>query len=166
MTIYIEPKLIANAAVIGDCIIRDIDIFQNVGYRNYIQLHRKFPNYFKYFIECDNITDCIGYIPSDISLIISDDPEILKKDIVKTIYYNVHISNNSDLVLKCKDKILCKPTEFENTTSIWLFICIIIVSLIVFAIYILINSPHSDKLFNISDITLLYPHKKIIKSLK
>lgn len=160
MTTYVEPKLIGNAAVIGDIVIKDSEIFQNVGYKNYIHLHRKYPNYFKFFTECNNITSEFGYLPSDISLRVSDDPEILKKDIVKTIYYNKWFSNNSNLVFECKDKISCKPTEFEDSTSIWVFICIIIISLIVFAIYILSNSSHIDKLFDISNISSFHPYVK------
>lgn len=148
---YVEPKLIADSAIIGNVIIKDSDIFKNVGYKNYVQLTTKYPGYFKYFKECDNITDGIGYIPISISIFTSDDPEKIKKDIVKTIYYGEWISNNSDLVLDCKDKILCNPTEFESTTFIWIFICIILITLLFFSTYILIKSPHVYKLLNISE---------------
>lgn len=158
MSIYLEPRLFADGSVIENTIIRDSEIFQNVGYKNYIQLHRKYPGYFKYFSECDNITDGIGHVPSPILLYTCNDPKILKSDIVKTIYYKKWFSENSNLVLECKDKIICRPTEFENTTSIWIFICIIIVTLIFFAVYILAMSPHADKLLNLSNYELNIPY--------
>lgn len=158
MSGYSEPRLIAGASIIDDTIIRDLEIFQKIGYRNYIQLHRKYPFYFKYFAECDNLNDGIGYVPASILLFVSDDPKTIKCDIVKTIYYNIWFSPNSDLVFESKDIIQCRPTEFENTVSIWIFICIVIVSLIVLAIYILIKSPHTSKLLNISKFEFNNPY--------
>lgn len=155
---FTEPKLIGDSAVIDNTIIKDSEIFQKIGYKNYVQLQRKYPNYFKYFTECDSVTDCIGFIPSNISLYITDDPNIIKCDIVKTIYYKVWVSPVSDLILNSTDKVLCNPTEFENTTSITIFIYIILVSLIVFAIYILTISPYMVKLMKTKNFELNNPY--------
>lgn len=148
---YLEPQLYGDTSIIDNKFIRDSDIFKHVGYKNYIMLHRKYPYYFKKFEECSNITEGIGYIPGEINLLISDDPERIKKDIVKTMYYGVWFSENSDLVFFSKDKLICKPTDFESDVNIWIFICIIMISLIIFAIYIMTKSTHLNKIINFKE---------------
>ena len=145
-----EPLLTIDNSIIDNTIIKDSDIFQHIGYKNYIQLNRKYPLYFKYFDECKVNEEHIGNIPGNISLLISDNPDKIKKDIVKTIYYGKWFSDNSDLVLNYKDKILVKPIEVEETTPILIFVFIIIVLLFIFATYIIIKSPmiNNKLLFN------------------
>ena len=145
MTEFVSPSMFEDSSIINSTIIRDSDIFKNVGYDNYIMLNRKYPKHFTFFEECYTKHEGIGTIPGIINLYISDDPLIIKSDIIKTIYYGVWISHNSELVLNAK-KLKFKPTEFDDTGIIWIIISIIIVVLFIFATYILISNPLSDNI--------------------
>lgn len=147
--IKIEEPLITNGtSYINGQIINDSDIFRYVGYDNYIMLYRKYPHYFKYFKECDTKSEGIGTIPGYINLFISDNPQKIKSDIIKTIHYKTYISTNSYLV-KDFEFITDKPTELDDTTSIWIFICIILISLLFFSAYIFTVCPLNKQFFGI-----------------
>lgn len=139
-----EPLIRNGTSYINGQIINDSDIFRYIGYNNYIMLYRKYPFYFKYFKECDTLSEGIGSIPGEINLFISDNPYDIKSDIIKTIHYKTYISPNSYLV-KDFNFTTNKPTELDDTISIWIFICIIIISLLVFSVYVFIISPTSRK---------------------
>ena len=140
-----EPIIILGTSYINGQIINDSDIFFHVGYENYIMLHRKYPHFFKYFKECDTKNDSIGIIPGQISLITVGDANNIKSDLIKTIYYKTYISSNSYLIndIKIKNKNI---TELEDTTSMWIFICIIMISLLIFSVYIFIISNDNKSL--------------------
>jgi len=140
-----EPILFTGTSIIDNHIINDSDIFLHIGYENYVILNRKYPYYFKFFNECNTKNDKIGKIPGYLDVFFKYSIEEIKKDIIKTIYYKKYISEISDLVINFK---ICdtKPKEFENTISIWIFICIIIVSLLFFSVYILVKSEKINKI--------------------
>lgn len=150
MEILKEPTLFDGSSIIDGKIINDYDIFRNIGYDNYVMLNRKYPLYFKYFDECKTKTDGIGFIPGRINIFISSDPEEIKKDIIKTMHYNIYISKNSELLCNVK-KLECKPTQLCDSTSIWIFVCIIMIILLVFSVYVLNLSPHMMKIFAVDD---------------
>ena len=142
-----EPIIRLGTSYINGEIINDSDIFLHVGYENYIMLYRKYPQFFKYFKECDTKIDNIGMIPGQIALITVGDANDIKSDIIKTIYYKTYISSNSYLINNMKETIK-RPTELEDTTSMWIFICIVMVSLLVFSVYIFIISNATKDFIN------------------
>lgn len=134
-----------DSSIINECIIKDSDIFKNVGYDNYIMLNRQFPKHFIFFEECYTEHENIGTIPGIINLYITGNPLTIKSDIVKTIYYEKWISSNSDLVLNSK-KLDYKPIRFNNFDNIWIVISIVIIILFVIATYVLISNPIFDNI--------------------
>lgn len=140
-----EPIIRLGTSYIDGNIINDSDIFLNVGYDNYIMLYRKYPHFFKYFKECDTKIDKIGMIPGDIELITVGDAHDIKSDIIKSIYYKTFISSNSYLVKEAKGEIK-HLVELEDTTTMWIFICIVMVSLLVLSVYIFIVSDSTKNL--------------------
>lgn len=150
-----EPVIFKDSSFINSVVIRDSDIFKSVGYENYVMLNRKFPEHFTFFDECYIENENIGSIPGSINLFIVGDALTIKSDIVKTIYYNKWISENSRLVLKCKN-LVCEPTEIEYNCIIWILISIIMVVLFVIATYILISNPISNNIINSNFINIKY----------
>lgn len=134
-----EPKLFYNQSYIGEKIFSDSEIMRYIGYNNYVMLNRKYPNYFKYFPECEVKCYYNFKHPLNISIITGNDPNVIKKDIIKTIYYNDFVSNVSLLVNNKKDNDM-NITEMEDKTIIWILICIIIVILLFFSVIILYKS--------------------------
>lgn len=133
---YEEPKIFGNTTYIENIFIKDSDILRYVGIPNYMMLQRKFPNYFSYFeiLSFSSYKDI--FVPGDINLYINGTPETIKKDIVKTMFYKKNFSSNSYLVSDDIDEPMIfneKPVEY----SIWIFICIIIVVLLIFSTYLL-----------------------------
>lgn len=146
-----EPIVKLGTSYIDGKIINDSDIFLNIGYDNYVMLNRKYPYFFEYFKECDTKLDNIGMIPGQISLITNGDANKIKSDIIKTIYYRKYISPNSYLV--SDEKINIKtPTKSEDTTLIWIFICIVMLSLLTFSFYILMTSKYLNNYKNLQKI--------------
>lgn len=134
------------SSYINGRIINDSEIYNRVGYKNYIMLYRKFPSFFKCFKECETLNDKIGIIPGDISLFITNDPFEVKSDIIKTIYYKKFISNNSYLIINnTNDNNF--PTNLEEGNTIWILFSLIMVILIVFSICIFVNSKHTKSFF-------------------
>lgn len=134
---YSEPILYQNQSKIESTIIKDSDIFKAIGFSNYTQLNRKYPYLFKYFPECDSITNEYGFIPSKHLIHTSSDPVVIKKDIIKTMYYEKWFSSNSDLVLLNKEKDTRPGTDVEyNSSYVILFYLVffIVLTLIVFAL--------------------------------
>lgn len=142
-----EPRLFDNQSYINSKIFSDSEIMRYVGYDNYVMLNRKYPGYFKFFPECNTLSYNEFKYPSIISLLTSNDPEIIKKDIIKTIYYREFISNNSLLVKNKKDRDM-NITESEDKTMIWIFICMIIVILLIFSIFTIYNSKSYKEIMN------------------
>uniref|UniRef100_A0A6C0BEF9 Uncharacterized protein n=1 Tax=viral metagenome TaxID=1070528 RepID=A0A6C0BEF9_9ZZZZ len=131
-----EPDLFTGTSHIDGTYYHDSDILKYIGLENYIMLLRKFPSYFIYFDEFSAYFNSDElYIPGYINLYISDDPRTVKSEIIKTIHYKQYFFKNSFLVNKEEENIELK--EKNNTVFIWIFICIIIVSLIFISIYVL-----------------------------
>ena len=144
-------KLFENQSIINGRIIYDKEILENIGSENYIMLSRKYPKYFKMFPECRTLSYNGCWQPGIINITISNDPEIIKLDIVKTIFYKIRFSNNSDLV---KEKVDYKVTEIESSVSIWIIICMIFVILIFLSIFIIYDSEKfQNKFKNVKLIT-------------
>lgn len=140
-------KLFENQSYIDGKIIYDKDILNNIGYDNYVMLSRKYPNYFKFFPECSTVSYDDYKHPGMIELITEGNVEKIKIDIIKTIYYGKRFSINSDLVI---DKKNFSVSETEDSLLIWIFICIIIVSLLFFSLYIIyISKIFNEKINNI-----------------
>lgn len=130
----------------NDIFIRDYDILQYVGTKNYGMLQRIFPSYFEYYKDCDEKFNTSFNAPSYINLYIFDDPEKTKLDIIKTIYYKQYISPVSNLVISDKPlniKLNCDETNIY----IWIFICLILILLFVVAFYVLYISKTTNKIF-------------------
>lgn len=144
-----NPIIRLGTSYIDGEIINDSDIFLHVGYENYIMLQRKYPYFFKYFKECDTNMDIIGMIPGKISLITVGDANQIKSDIIKTIHYKRYVSFNSYLINNIKQNVK-RPIELEDTTSMWIFICILMVSLLLFSLYIFIVSNNIKDLIKIN----------------
>ena len=83
--------LFSGISYINQKVIYDSDIYKYVGFKNYVMLSRKFPYYFKKFKECDTRNEGIGFIPGRIFLFLDKDPAIIKKDLIKTIYFDKYI---------------------------------------------------------------------------
>jgi len=114
--------------------ITDSMIMNCVGVVTYTYLCRKYPNYFSFFKECEEVSNQeIGNLPSEINLYISDDPYKIKSDL---IYYLCEENNNSNNILLCNST--CKPNypliEENNSLFSWIFICILMIILIFIAI--------------------------------
>lgn len=143
-----NPIIALGTSYIDGRIINDSEIFYRVGFDNYIMLQRKYPLFFKWFKECETKVDDIGIVPGDISLITIGNAIDIKSDIVKTIFYDTYISPNSDLIKVIPHKNI-RPTEMTETTSVWIFICIVMVSLLVFVIYIMVTSDVTKNIITI-----------------
>lgn len=129
-----------------DTFIRDYDILQFVGSRNYGMLQRIFPGYFEYYKDCDERFNTSFNLPSYINLYIINDPEKTKLDIIKTIYYRKYVSPVSNLVISYEPlniKINCDDTNIY----IWIFICLISIILFLISIYVLYTSKSANKIF-------------------
>ena len=119
--------------------ITDDMIMKKIGVVTYTQLSKKFPEWFTFYNECKDILCCKeGNIPSEINLFISQNPYEIKKDIILTICGEKIDSNNSYL---CN---LTHPPKFpliEDETSVipWIFICIVLVSLIFISLYVVLK---------------------------
>jgi hypothetical protein len=140
MSNFEEPIMFKDSSLICDTIYKDSDIFMNVGYKNYIMLCRKFPKHFTFFEECNTENENIGYIPGYINLYLTGDAYNIKSDIIKTMHYDTWISPNSELVFGSKP-LEFKPTEFRESLSIWIIICIVIITLFFIATYVLLTCP-------------------------
>ena len=114
---------------------------------NYIMLHRKFPKYFSYFRECKRILEYPMFSPIYINVFISDDPRVVKSDIIKTIHYKKYVSENSRLLIH-NDTDPITPHDIHDTTFMWIFICLIMISLLVISIYVM---------------TISYPFERFLK---
>lgn len=142
--------LFNGSSKICDTIINDSEIFLNIGLNNYVILNRKYPLYFTFFKECNVKTNEIGIMPGYLEVFSKYDIETIKKDIIRTIYYNKYISEVSELIFN-NNKLHIKPIQFEDTTNIWIFMCIVIISSLIFSVLILIKIFNNEKnisLFN------------------
>lgn len=125
---------------INNCIIYDSDIYKYIGFENYVMLSRKFPFYFQHFKDCDTKHEKIGFIPGNIFLNLDDNPEKIKKDLIKTIYCDKYISNTSNLIFENKNGNI-EPIRDSDISSLWLFISIVMVMLFLISMYIIFTSP-------------------------
>ena len=126
--------------------ITDDMIMSLIGVVNYTFLVRKFPNFFHNYAECDSlISSKEGYIPSEINLYISNDPNEIKRDL---IYILCGKEVKEEHILKLVNST--EPPNYplqerENSIIFWIFICIILILSIVIAIYIIISFDRKGK---------------------
>lgn len=131
--------LFSGISYINQKVIYDSDIYKYVGFKNYVMLSRKFPYYFKKFKECDTRNEGIGFIPGRIFLFLDKDPAIIKKDLIKTIYFDKYISKTSSLIFDNDDGNI-EPDKNSFLSGLWLFISLVMVFLLLLSIYILFTS--------------------------
>jgi hypothetical protein len=148
MSNFKEPQILLGSSFINDKVIYDHDILKNIGIENYIMLHRKYPNYFKYFVECETNYDINEFMPGYINILLSkyDHPKIIKSDIIKTIYYQEYFSEVSNLVDydekngENREKIILN--ENNEKLFFWIIFLIVMVSLFCFCTLSLIYSKN------------------------
>lgn len=145
--------------------ILDSEILQYVGVKNYSMLQKMYPNYFEFYPDCD-IKNKEFIVPDINNLIIDHSPEKIKQDIIETILYKKHVSNNSFLVIS-KNPLNFKLKDDNCEISKWIIICLCFVILFFIAFYYIFTLKITNEIFtNFSNYNHNLNEKKIKKIIK
>jgi len=117
--------------------ITDNMIMNHVGVVTYTYLCRKFPSWFYFYNECKYVSSPVeGNIPSEINLYISDNPFEVKRDIILDLC-GFEVCSSNTYLISSSDPPKTPLIENDDNFFSWIFICIVLVVSIFFAIYVL-----------------------------
>ncbi len=128
-------------------IITDSEIMKNIGVVTYSYLAFKFPAIFRKFKECDELyLSPEGHIPSHINLYISDNPFVIKSDLIKIIHGEEPENIFHRNLIDSSDKPQFPLLEKENSFYEWIFICIVMIILIFLAMYVIYKLDKTENI--------------------